>query len=301
MSIDQIDELYGKGSLGKIKQYHKDASAVSTDSHDAKSYHDTSVRRTETLGKREKAKTDIAKAKKGSTREKGWRSYLQSKDDSARQRQSSQDSRNRLSPKEKTIHNTYLKAKGVQEDAPTVNSGSGNIAGIGVGPKGEPGVAPKFQPKKTKSVSNGLWKEQTEKRRELLKRYIIKASDSRAKAQSDAKFYEKKNHKKYGKAFRKVINRRAGIIKAVSKLEESNPVIGDMLRRKGQFAGAAVFEVNSKLFHNLTMQKRKGKHWRTYLEEDDCYAEIREWAAKNPKGKIVVRNESTGEMRYIKY
>jgi hypothetical protein len=72
-------------------------------------------------------------------------------------------------------------------------------------------------------------------------------------------------------------------------------------RRSGQFAGAAVFEVNSKIFHNLTMQKRKGKHWRTYLEEDDCYAEIREWAAKNPKSKIVVRNESTGEMRYIKY
>lgn len=72
-------------------------------------------------------------------------------------------------------------------------------------------------------------------------------------------------------------------------------------RRKGQFAGAAVFEVNSKLFHNLTLQKRKGKHWRTYLEEDDCYAEIREWALKHPKSKIVVRNESTGEMRYIKY
>ena len=67
------------------------------------------------------------------------------------------------------------------------------------------------------------------------------------------------------------------------------------------FAGAVVFEVNSKLFHNLTMQKRKGKHWRTYLEEDDCYAEIREWAKKHPKGKIVVRNECTGEMRYIRY
>ena len=79
-----------------------------------------------------------------------------------------------------------------------------------------------------------------------------------------------------------------------------------MFRRKkpimeDTFAGAMVFEVNSKLFHNLTLAKRKGKHWRTYLEEDDCYAEIREWARKNPKGKIVVRNECTGEMRYIRY
>lgn len=79
-----------------------------------------------------------------------------------------------------------------------------------------------------------------------------------------------------------------------------------MFRRKKPimeetFAGATVFEVNSKLFHSLTLAKRKGKHWRTYLEEDDCYAEIREWAVKNPKSKIVVRNESTGEMRYIRY
>lgn len=81
-----------------------------------------------------------------------------------------------------------------------------------------------------------------------------------------------------------------------------------MFRRKSPkqiaeetFAGAAVFEVSSKLFHNITLQKRKGKHWRTYLEEDDCYAEIREWARKNPKGKIVVRNENTGEMRYVRY
>jgi len=184
--------------------------------------------------------------------------------------------------------------------------GGGGVAGVGIDApgkpgSGEPGVSPKHQPKRIKSIPNGLWNEESEKRRELLKRYITKASDSRAKAQSDAKFYEKKNQKKYGKALRTVINRRKGIIKAVSRLEESNPVMGDMLRRKGQFAGAAVFEVNSKLFHNLTMQKRKGKHWRTYLEEDDCYAEIREWAKKNPKGKIVVRNECTGEMRYIKY
>lgn len=141
-----------------------------------------------------------------------------------------------------------------EEGAPTVNVGGGDIAGAGVSKPGkpsnwgEPGVHPKHQPKKNKSIKNGLW--------------------------------------------------------------ENNPVMGDMLRRmppvmetrrKGKFAGATIFEVSSKLFHNLTLQKRKGKHWRTYLEEDDCYAEIREWAIKHPKEKIVVQNECTGEMRYIKY
>ena len=129
----------------------------------------------------------------------------------------------------------------IDEDAPTVNAGSGNIAGIGVGPKGEPGVHPKHQ----------------------------------AKNKSPVLFPD--------------------------MMRRSQPQNIVSSRNKGQFAGAAVFEVSSTLFHNLTMQKRKGKHWRTYLEEDDCYAEIREWAVKHPKSKIVVRNECTGEMRYVKY
>ena len=136
---DQINELHGKGSLGKIKQYHKDAEAISTDNHNARSYHDWSIRRSEILAKREKVSKDIAKAKKGSTREKGWRNYLQSKDDSAMYRQHSQDSRNRLSSKEKSIHNTYLKARGVQEDAPVNNVGSGvGVPGAGVTSAGKP-------------------------------------------------------------------------------------------------------------------------------------------------------------------
>ena len=71
-------------------------------------------------------------------------------------------------------------------------------------------------------------------------------------------------------------------------------------RRKSNFAEAAVFEVSSAIFHSLTMQKRKNKHWRTYLEEDDCFSEIREYANKN-KGPIIVQNETTGEMRYVRY
>lgn len=128
----------------------------------------------------------------------------------------------------------------IKEDAPTNNAGGGSVAGIGVGPKGEPGVPVSVQ------------------------------------------------KKRYGKT-------------------KSPLLFPDMIKRtvpnlvkEDTFAGAAIFEVSSSLFHNLTMQKRKGKHWRTYLEEDDCYAEIREYANKN-KGPIIIRNESTGEMRYIRY
>ena len=193
----------------------------------------------------------------------------------------------------------------IKEDAPVNNVGSGNIPGAGVAAAGKPA---NFGDAIVSSGAAKEWKKQnkifrrkdpsmmeaTEKRKDILRDYIKRASDSRAKNQGDAEFYQKKgitpkNQKKYGKAIRNVINRRTGIRRAVDRLEEET------------FAGAVVFEVNSKLFHNITMQKRKGKHWRTYLEEDDCYAEIREWARKHPKGKIIVRNECTGEMRYMRY
>lgn len=137
----------------------------------------------------------------------------------------------------------------VYEDAPTNNVGSGNIAGLGVGPDGEPGVHPKHQPKKKRTVDT---------------KTIIKALVRRAPAKN--------------------------------VVEECAPS-----RRRPPFAGAAVFEVSSKLFYDIKMAKRKGKHWRTYLNEDDCYHEIREYASKNKNGAIIIQNESTGEMIYCRY
>lgn len=87
-----------------------------------------------------------------------------------------------------------------------------------------------------------------------------------------------------------------------------NPIVMRMLRRKAPmmeefdtFAGSVVFEVSSKVFHMARNEKRKGKHWRKYLDEDDCFADIREYAHKNPGRGIVLRNENTGEMCYARY
>lgn len=41
----------------------------------------------------------------------------------------------------------FEKVEDVEEDAPTVNVGGGAIAGLGVGPQGEPGLTPKQQKK----------------------------------------------------------------------------------------------------------------------------------------------------------
>ena len=85
------------------------------------------------------------------------------------------------------------------------------------------------------------------------------------------------------------------------------PVIINMMKRKAPvlaedtFAGAMVFEVSSAVFHAAKLEKRKGKHWRKYLEEDDCLAEIREYANKNPGKPIILKNCNTGEMCYARY
>ena len=85
------------------------------------------------------------------------------------------------------------------------------------------------------------------------------------------------------------------------------PVIINMMRRKAPvlaedvFAGAMVFEVSSSVFHTAKLEKRKHKTWRKYLEEDDCLAEIREYANKNPGRAIILKNKNTGEMTYARY
>lgn len=130
----------------------------------------------------------------------------------------------------------------IEEDAPTNSAGGGGIAGIGVGPQGEPGVSVKTQRK-------------------------------------------------------------------IQKRQKSTPtsVIMGYFRRKAPvlaedtFAGAMVFEVSSSVFHAAKMEKRKHKTWRKYLEEDDCLAEIREYANKNPGKPIVLKNINTGEMTYARY
>ena len=92
-----------------------------------------------------------------------------------------------------------------------------------------------------------------------------------------------------------------------SKTPSTKSVVMALVRRapvklmqEETFAGAVVFEVSNSTFHNAKMEKRKGKHWRTYLDECDELTEIRKYANKNNK-PIVLKNKMTGEMMYARY
>lgn len=128
-----------------------------------------------------------------------------------------------------------------KEEAPTNSAGAGGVAGIGVGPQGEPGVSPRVQ------------------------------------------------KKRYGKT------RSPLIFPEMMKRSMPKNIAEDT------FAGAVVFEVAPSVFHAARVEKKKGTHWRKYLEEDDCLAEVREYANKNPGKPIILKNARTGEMCYARY
>jgi hypothetical protein len=72
--------------------------------------------------------------------------------------------------------------------------------------------------------------------------------------------------------------------------------------KNGNFAGHTTFIVPSNMFHKARLEKKKGKHWRTYIGEDEHGVAIRDYDRKH-KGKkpIILQDESTGAMCYAKY
>ena len=73
------------------------------------------------------------------------------------------------------------------------------------------------------------------------------------------------------------------------------------MARRGKFLNQETFIVSSSTFNSLKDAKRKGMHWKRYLEEDDAYYDLREYARKKRKGPIIVEDERTGACMYVRY
>ena len=74
-----------------------------------------------------------------------------------------------------------------------------------------------------------------------------------------------------------------------------------MARRGKPFMGVQPYIVSSKVFNQLREAKRRGKHWRKYLDEDDTFHHIRMEARKNKKGAIIIEDENTGALIFARY
>jgi hypothetical protein len=72
------------------------------------------------------------------------------------------------------------------------------------------------------------------------------------------------------------------------------------IKRK-KFAGSEVFKVPTKSFVMARMLKRKGMRFEAYLGDPVIAKEISEYANKNWKSGIVLEDEQTGAMMYLRY
>ena len=203
-----------------------------------------------------------------------------------------------------------LKEDGVGVGAPTNNAGGGGVAGL---PPDSPPVSPRHQPKKNRSVPNPIIADMLRRRSPVMEDQIDELygkgslekirshhqGEANKLAQGGSK--QEKKMGALGRLHRDSEERDSAIKYHHGKAKKARGLMSKLALREDTFAGATVFEVSSHTFHNAKMEKRKGKHWRTYLDECDELAEIREYANKNPGRPIVLQNRNTNEMVYVRY
>lgn len=79
------------------------------------------------------------------------------------------------------------------------------------------------------------------------------------------------------------------------------PVSSSRMFRRKKFAGAEVFEVNSDWFHRARMGKRHYGRYEHYVGNDETGLAIREYGNTNYGKPIVIQDERTGAMCYLRY
>lgn len=162
----------------------------------------------------------------------------------------------------------------IKEDAPANAAGSGAVAGLGVGPQGEPpgpqSILTRMRMLKPKKL------EQEEKWSQDYKKSI----DC-----SNPKGFSQKAHCAGRKA------RQAG------RDTKSEPITEAM------FAGNQVFVVPSDYYHNCRVGKQRYHKYEKYVGKDEIGETIRRYGRdrKNRNKPIIVQDEKTGAMTYLRY
>lgn len=77
---------------------------------------------------------------------------------------------------------------------------------------------------------------------------------------------------------------------------------GKVLKRKppGMFGGKAVFKVSSDSFHKARLGKAHKRWYKSYVA-GELGEDIRQYALENPNEPIILEDEKTGAMVYLKY
>jgi hypothetical protein len=100
------------------------------------------------------------------------------------------------------------------------------------------------------------------------------------------------------KDLKEELNSVAGI--AGARPGEEPPVFHHSPVRRSTFAGMTVFDCDDNTYARCIQGKKKYARYEKYVGADEFGQAIREFAFKNPKKPIVLRNSRTGEMIYLK-
>ena len=77
--------------------------------------------------------------------------------------------------------------------------------------------------------------------------------------------------------------------------------LGKKKRRSNKFANCEVFKVDSKTYQACKAGKGKGARWSKHLNvESDLGKKIRSYSYKNPNRGIVIQDEESGDMMYLR-
>lgn len=82
-----------------------------------------------------------------------------------------------------------------------------------------------------------------------------------------------------------------------------DPILGKLVRRKPpqMFGGKAVFKVPSDRFYKARLGKKKFEHYSSYVGRDELGEDIRAYINENPNEAVILEDETTGAMFFLKY
>lgn len=161
--------------------------------------------------------------------------------------------------------------------APANAVGGGHVAGLGVGPQGEP-PGPKSvlaRLRRKKPLMTGI--------QEKWSKDYKKSIDC-----DNPKGFSQKAHCAGRKA------RQEG------RKTKSDPVNEEVTNQE-YFAGNPVFKVSDDYYHKCYHGKKKFHKYEKYVGNDAYGEAIRQYGRKNYSKPIVIQNETTGAMLYLRY
>lgn len=165
----------------------------------------------------------------------------------------------------------------VDEDAPTMATGHGQVAGLGVGPQGEPGVKLPRKRKQEMDEETKLWKYNKRTGYWDYQRSITSPNDE----QKWLKTFQDDEPSEYF---------------VVSK---SRPSKKPKLQEE-KFAGFEVFDVDSETFQRSRLGKKKFDRYRTYVGTAQMGETIRQYGRKHGHKGIILRDQTTGAMMFLR-